>query len=99
MDTLRIQIVNYKTKSYLLECLASLSDDLATFQESYSVAILDNASGEDLSDIPATFPKILRVEIVQGEQNLGFGGGHNVLAQLGEAEYLLLLNPDTKIIE
>ncbi len=99
MDALRIQIVNYKTKSYLAECLASLSDDLATFQEDYSVAILDNASGEDLSDIPARFPKLANIEIVQGEKNLGFGRGHNMLARRGEAEHLLLLNPDTKITE
>lgn len=99
MNTLRIQIVNYKTKGYLLECLASLSNDLMSFQEGYSVAILDNASGDDLSDIPAKFPKLTNIEIVQADKNLGFGGGHNLLARRGEAEYLLLLNPDTKITE
>jgi N-acetylglucosaminyl-diphospho-decaprenol L-rhamnosyltransferase len=100
MDKLRIQIVDYKTRSYLIECLSSLSDDLATFQESYSVAILDNASGDDLTDIPAMFPRLQKVEIIQGEKNLGFGGGHNLLTRSGDdAEFLLLLNPDTRIIQ
>lgn len=99
MDKLRVQIVNYKTKRYLAECLASLSRDLETFRENYSVAVLDNASGDDLSDIPSAFQKLRGLEVIQGERNLGFGGGHNLLARRGDAEYLLLLNPDTKIIE
>ena len=98
MDKLRIQIVNYKTRSYLLDCLTSLVVDLKSFANRYSIAILDNASGEDLSDIPGAFPGS-NIQTFQNDKNLGFGAGHNLLAGKGEAEYLLLLNPDTKIIE
>ena len=99
MDKLRIQIVNYKTKKYLFDCLESLSQDLEFFRETYSVAILDNASGDDLSDITATFPKLKNIEIYRSELNLGFGSGHNRLAKRGDSKYLLLLNPDTRIVE
>ena len=98
MNDLRIQIVNYKTKQYLLECLSSLFKDLEGVTFSYTVAILDNASGDDLSDINSLFPG-KNIEIFMGEKNLGFGGGHNLLAQHKDARYLLLLNPDTTFIE
>lgn len=99
MAKVRIQLVNYKTKDYLIECLTSLAVDLKDFSNKYSVAILDNASGDDLSDIRSLFPQFQNLEIYQGEKNSGFGGGHNFLAKKGESEYLLLLNTDLKFIE
>ncbi len=99
MNKIRIQIVNYKTKSYLLDCLASIVADLKKFNGEYSIAVLDNASGDNLSDIRASFPQLKKLEIYQGENNLGFGGGHNFLSRKNDAKFILLLNPDTKIIE
>lgn len=99
MDKIRIQIVNYKTKSYLLDCLTSIAADMENFDGEYSMAILDNASGDNLSDIRALSPQFKKFEIYQGENNVGFGGGHNFLSQKSDAKYILLLNPDTKIIE
>ncbi len=98
MDDVRIQIVNYKTKSYLTECLASLENDLSETDLQYTVAILDNASGDDLSDIPKLFSGLI-IETYQGQKNIGFGAGHNFLAQKGQSHLLLLLNPDIQIIE
>ena len=99
MDKIRIQIVNYKTKNYLLDCLASIIADLKSFDGEYSIAILDNASGDNLSDIRALSSQLKKFEIYQGENNFGFGSGHNFLARKSDAKYILLLNPDTKIIE
>lgn len=99
MDDLRIQIVNYKTKAYLLECLTSIFSDLEASREiTCRVAILDNASGDDLSDIKSLFVG-KNIDVVASEKNLGFGGGHNVLAANKTGRYILLLNPDTKIVE
>jgi len=99
MNDVRIQIVNYKTKKYLEECLVSLEKDLKDSSINYSVAILDNASGDNLSNIKSTFPGLRNIEVYQGEKNLGFGAGQNFLSTRGKACYLLFLNPDTKIIE
>jgi GT2 family glycosyltransferase len=99
MDEIRIQIVNYNTKQYLLECLESLAKDLKDFSEKYSVAVLDNNSDDDLSDIPSLFPQFTKLEIYRSEKNSGFGSGQNFLAKQGNAKYLLLLNPDTQFIE
>jgi N-acetylglucosaminyl-diphospho-decaprenol L-rhamnosyltransferase len=98
MDEVRIQIINYKTKMFLVECLQTLFWSLAGTRLAYSVAILDNASGDDLSDLPQRFPGH-SLELHPGKKNLGFGAGHNFLAAQGDAQYLLLLNPDTKILQ
>ncbi len=99
MNDLRIQIVNYRTKQYLIDCIESMREELEQADFSYSFALLDNASGDNLSDIPERFPWLKNTEIIQGDKNLGFGAGHNVLAKRGDAKYLLILNPDLKFIE
>lgn len=98
MIDVRIQIVNYKTKAYVVECLTSLLATIADGSLTHSIALLDNASGDDLSDIPHLFPT-LPLEIHHATTNVGFGAGHNVLATRGDARFLLLLNPDTRFVE
>lgn len=98
MTDVRIQIVNYKTKAYVRECLASLLSTVPDGELTYSIAVLDNASGDDLSDIPQLFPT-LPIDIHHGTTNVGFGAGHNLLARRGDARFLLLLNPDTRVVE
>lgn len=100
VDTLRIQIVNYQTKNYLLPCLESIFADLQGRRMTYSVAILDNASGDDLSELKKRFWD-LPITWQESGNNLGFGAGHNLLAKTATngATYLLILNPDTKLVE
>ncbi|MCH8490932.1 MAG: glycosyltransferase family 2 protein [Oceanicaulis sp.] len=56
------------------------------------VRLLENGSPEgervDASSLPEW------VELVEGETNLGFAGGNNLLARGVETRWLLLLNPD-----
>lgn len=99
MNKIRVQFVNYKTKDYLLAALETLAVDLKEFSGDYSVAIVDNASGDDLADIRGRFPQFRNLETYQGEKNVGYAAGHNFLAKKGQAEYLLLLNTDIKFIE
>ena len=87
-----IQIVNYRTRAHLEECLPTVLADAPGAR----VLVLDNASGDDLSELAARHPE---VEFVDGERNLGFGAGHNLLAARHDAAALLLLNPDTRIVE
>jgi N-acetylglucosaminyl-diphospho-decaprenol L-rhamnosyltransferase len=86
-----VQVVNYRTRSVLSGCLDSVLEDLAGLD--HRVLVLDNASGDDLSGLPPA------AEVVVAERNLGFGAGHNRLAALHEAEALLILNPDARIIQ
>jgi GT2 family glycosyltransferase len=91
-----IQIVNYRTAAYLERCLDSVVADLAAGGLGHEIHVLDNASGDDLTAIAARHPGT-RAHVAQ--RNLGFGGAHNHLARLTDAAYLLLLNPDTELIE
>src|SRR5581483_6080670 len=49
---------------------------------------------EDLSELAERFPG---ARAFTAPSNLGFGGGHNLLAAETEAPYLLILNPDVEI--
>src|SRR5918996_205045 len=44
-------------------------------------------------------PLDVSVEVVESERNLGFGGGHNLLAGRHDAAALLVLNPDAQLVE
>jgi GT2 family glycosyltransferase len=95
--TLAIQIVNYRTRPELDRCLPTLERDLAAGALSYEVHILDNHSGDDLSDLPARFA---HCQVHHSPRNVGFGAGHNLLArQAGAADRLLILNPDVEFIQ
>jgi GT2 family glycosyltransferase len=98
MTEIRIQIVNYRTKAFLVDCLGTLFRSLAATPIRYTVAILDNASGDDLAELTQLFPE-QRLELHQSARNLGFGAGHNFLASQGQANYLFLVNPDTQFLQ
>jgi N-acetylglucosaminyl-diphospho-decaprenol L-rhamnosyltransferase len=87
-----IQVVNYRTRAHLEACLPTVLADAPSAR----VLVLDNASGDDLSELASRHPD---VEFVAGERNIGFGAGHNLLAERHEAAALLVLNPDTRLIE
>lgn len=95
VDDIRIQVVNYRTKAFLVDCLRTLAGSLGATGTRHTIAVLDNASGDDLSDLSSQFPE-LPLEVHQGTHNVGFGAGHNFLARQGEAHYLFLVNPDTQ---
>ena len=94
--TLAVQIVNYRTRRYLERCLPSVVADLQAGGLDYEINLLDNASGESLTDLAAADP---RITASTAPENRGFGAGHNRLAAGTGAEYLWLLNPDVELTE
>jgi len=97
-NDIAIQIINYNTKKYLSICLNTLLRDLATTNIRYSISVLDNNSNDDLTELQNVFNK-KNFSFYFSNKNLGFGGGHNYLSRKNKAKYLLILNPDIKIIE
>lgn len=93
---LAVQIVNYRTKAHLGPCLRAVLDDLSGTTLTHRVLVLDNASGDDLSDLAAAH-RDDPVEFATAERNTGFGGGQNALAARHDAAVLLLLNPDALV--
>jgi GT2 family glycosyltransferase len=77
-----------------LECLRSLAAQTRT---PYQLIVVDNASGDGSADaIRAGFP---HAELVESPVNHGFAGANNLAALNAKGEYLLLLNPDTVVLD
>lgn len=87
-------LVSYNTSSYMRRALESLfrETQLSTFE----VIVVDNASSDDsVSMIRQFFPQ---VTLIESGENLGFAGGVQLGAAQAQGKYLLLLNPDTVIV-
>jgi N-acetylglucosaminyl-diphospho-decaprenol L-rhamnosyltransferase len=91
-----VQIVNYRTRGPLEACLESVLADLAGSELEHRVLVLDNASGDDLTELAGRVPD---VEFVMAGHNVGYGAAHNRLAAGHDAAALLILNPDARFVE
>ncbi|MDX8151686.1 glycosyltransferase family 2 protein [Patulibacter brassicae] len=90
-----VQIVNFRTRDVLGPCLDGVLADLDDVGIPHRVLVLENGSGDDLSDLVAARGD--RVELLVGARNLGFGGGHNRLAAAARSPWLCCVNPDVTI--
>jgi GT2 family glycosyltransferase len=93
--SLDIVIVNWNTGAHLRSCLESIT--LAS-QKNFAigkVTVVDNAShdgsaaGLDDIDLP--------LEVISNRENRGFAAGCNQGARESEADYIVFLNPDTRV--
>ena len=92
-----IIIVNWNAGNQLCECLESIKTVRKDDFMLSSVVVVDNAStdgsADGLEDID------LPLVIIRNAQNLGFAAACNQGAKWSNAEYLLFLNPDTRLFE
>ncbi len=90
-----VLIVSYNTSAELAECLESVyAQGDGLHQE---VVVVDNASEDDsVAMVRERFPS---VRMVASPTNLGFAAGVNLAATYSDAEFLLLLNPDTVVLD
>ena len=93
---LAVQVVNYRTRRYLERCVETVVSDLQRGTLRYEINLLDNASGEDLGDLASS---VAHCRAFSAPANLGFGGGHNLLATKTAAPHVLILNPDVELVE
>ncbi len=96
---LTIQIVNYKTKIFLENCLGDLINDLKDSSINFQIKILDNFSGDNLSDLENRYLSEPRIRFYYAPENKGFGAGHNFLVTQSKSKYILILNPDIRFVE
>jgi len=89
---LSIVIVNYKSRTKLISCLASVGPAEARLRR--EIIVVDNDSGDDLSGLKTEFPEI---NLILSPKNLGMGGGNNLGISHASGQYILILNPDTII--
>jgi GT2 family glycosyltransferase len=92
---LSIIIVNWNTKTLLLQCLESLSQTREGVER--EVFVVDNASTDgSRAAVGERFPE---VNFIQNQVNLGFAKANNQALSLSKGRYILLLNPDTQLKE
>jgi GT2 family glycosyltransferase len=90
---LSIIIVSYNVCDFLQKCIKSIVD--AKINHAYEIIIVDNYStDESSSKIRGEFPAIIWF---QNEKNLGFAAANNQGINLSKGQFILLLNPDTKV--
>lgn len=88
-------IVSYNTKELILHCVKSLMS--LTSGVKYEIIIVDNASSDGSSEIIVEqFPEI---RLIQSEYNIGFARACNLGAREANGTFLLLLNPDTVVLD
>lgn len=91
--TLAVIVVSYNTRALTLRCLQTLH--AATRETRFETILFDNASPDGSAEaVAAAFPG---VRLVRSADNLGFGRANNAAAAMTDAEWLLLLNPDTEV--
>jgi len=93
--SLDVIIVNWNAGVQLRSCLLSLENTVKNCFELNRVVIVDNASTDGSADGLEQIS--LPIEIIRNSKNLGFAAACNQGAKGSEAEYLLFLNPDTRL--
>lgn len=98
MPSLSIVIVNWNAGQQLHDCIASIcraNRDEFILSE---VIVVDNSSTDDsLAQVEALQNLPFQLQIVGNANNRGFGAACNQGAKLATSEYLLFLNPDTRL--
>ncbi|MDJ1008335.1 MAG: glycosyltransferase family 2 protein [Paracoccaceae bacterium] len=91
---LSIVVISYNTRQMTLACLASVAAETRTPHE---VIVVDNASTDGSAEaIAAQHPD---VTLIAETENHGFGPAHEIAMARARAPWVLLLNPDTVILD
>ncbi|MFC2101094.1 glycosyltransferase family 2 protein [Bacteroidota bacterium] len=90
-----IVIVNYNVKQLLIDCLISIYKYCNRF--SFEIIVVDNDSYDgSVEAIHERFPEVV---IIKNNINIGFPAGNNQAFKIVKGEYIMMLNPDTVLID
>jgi len=89
-----IVVVSYNTKELTLSCIDSIQRTAGDV--SYELLVVDNASQDgSAAAIAQRFPGLSLLEL---PENAGFARANNLAARRARGRWLLLLNPDTRML-
>lgn len=92
--TLSIIIVNFNAAHYIPRCLESIFAHPLPFQ--FEVIVVDNASTDGSVElVESEYPQ---VNLIRNSNNLGFAAANNKALEVVTGDYILMLNPDTQVI-
>lgn len=92
---LTIIVVSFNTREMTIACLQSVIEQ--TTNTHYEIIVVDNNSDDGSAEAIATqFPTVTLLRL---RRNIGFARANNLAARKARGRRLLLLNPDTVIID
>ncbi|MDX2156405.1 MAG: glycosyltransferase family 2 protein [Hyphomicrobiaceae bacterium] len=92
---LSIIIVSYNTRAMTLACLDSIAAE--TRDVDYEVIVVDNASSDGSAEAIGSHPAVTR--LIARDDNIGFARANNLAAEHCRGGFILLLNPDTLVLD
>ena len=92
---LSILMVSYNTSKLTVASLRSVIEQTADI--SYEIIVVDNASEDD--SVAAIESKYPGVKLIRLSDNVGFATANNLAAAEARGKQILLLNPDTLILD
>jgi len=95
MTNISIIVVSYNTREMTLECLRSIYKQ--TEDTSLELLVVDNNSEDNSAlAIAEYFPDCT---LISSKMNIGFACANNLAAMQAKGDFLLLLNPDTIVLD
>ena len=92
---LSILVVSYNTCELTVACIRSVVAE--TSGADYEILLVDNASSDGSPEqVAGLFPA---ARVIRSQTNLGFARANNRAAHIAKGTWLLLLNPDTVILD
>ncbi len=89
-----VVVISYNTGALLCECLQTVFDTAGDLP--LQVLVVDNASADDSVElVRRRFPQ---VELLANSENRGFAAANNQAFARSAGEYIVLLNPDARLL-
>ncbi len=96
MADVTVSIVNWNTREELADCLKSIIEQRESV--GLEVFVVDNASADGSAEMVASeFGD--SVKLIVNSENRGFGAAHNQAIKQCSGRYVLVLNPDCRILQ
>ncbi len=89
---MRVGIVTYNSRDDLPGCFAALRQQ--TYPQ-FEITVWDNASLDGCADWMAEYAP--DADVIRSTENVGYGRGHNAIAERHPDAYYLALNPDARL--
>lgn len=86
-------ILNFNTAQLVLKCVESIRRNVV--DTTFEIIVVDN--GSDPADRDAVLAHQDEFQVVVSRQNLGFGGGNMLGANVANGDYLCFLNSDVEL--